>query len=67
MKFNLSVAHEAMRGGLLKSSPPPGGCTLPNRRGGSSEERVHLHVLTPKLCLADVAARERRERDGSRA
>ena len=43
------------------------GAALLNRHGGCAEERVHLHVLTPKLGLADVAARERRERDGSRA
>ena len=43
------------------------GCTLLNRHGGSSEERVHFHVLPFELGLADIAAREHRERDGSRA
>ena len=32
----------------------------------SAEERIHLHILPLELRLADVAARERTERNGSR-
>ena len=40
---------------------------LRHRRGGGPEERVHLHVLSPELRLADVAAREGAERARARA